>query len=137
LVKDYIKKYKVSSSTVDEVYGYVEQARIGVLYKNGATAERMLALAKKDRDTKKFAKLIKKYIDKGTPLMWSMTTGIHAEFGTQSGNIGGHMRTIIGYNEKTGEILYSDTWGKGHELKRWSTEQVFTVTSSIYELRPR
>ena len=28
------------------------------------------------------------------------------------------MRMIIGYNDKTKAILFSDSWGAGHELKQ-------------------
>ncbi len=39
---------------------------------------------------------VKKYIDRGAPLFWT---------------IPGHIRLIVGYNEETNEILYSDSWG--------------------------
>ena len=40
-------------------------------------------------------------------------------------------------NAKTREILYSDTWGAGHELKRMSEDQAFTITTDAFFLRPQ
>ena len=81
-----------------------------------------------------------RYIDKGIPLIWGLfvTAEIEAvahrraEARTQTpakewaqrlkaqrgdtrrvkpDTAGGHMRLIVGYNEQTGEIAYSDSWG--------------------------
>lgn len=49
---------------------------------------------------------------------------------------GGHMRLIIGYNPQTKEILYTDTWGAGHELKRMPEDWAFTITHDAFFLRP-
>ena len=49
---------------------------------------------------------------------------------------GGHMRLIIGYNDRTQEILYTDTWGAGHELKRLSLADAWTITLGLYCLQP-
>jgi hypothetical protein len=46
------------------------------------------------------------------------------------------MRLIIGYNQKKKEILYSDTWGAGHELKRMPEDWAFTITHDAFFLRP-
>ncbi|MEM1057895.1 MAG: hypothetical protein AAGK14_01495 [Verrucomicrobiota bacterium] len=46
---------------------------------------------------------------------------LYAELAEQPqsfGGGGGHMRLIIGYNEQTGEIAITDSWGKGFE-ERW------------------
>jgi hypothetical protein len=34
----------------------------------------------------------------------------------------GHLRLIVGYNEETGEIAFSDSWGAGNE-ERWMTQE--------------
>ena len=49
---------------------------------------------------------------------------------------GGHLRLIIGYNEKNDEILYSDSWGAGHELKRMSTPDAYGATTSLRMIKP-
>ena len=46
--------------------------------------------------------------------IWSVLVGRVKEKPPVQG-AGGHMRLIIGYNDKTSELLYSDSWGRGHE----------------------
>jgi hypothetical protein len=46
------------------------------------------------------------------------------------------MRLIIGYNTATNEILYSDSWGAGHELKRLGLAEAFCATHGIYSIQP-
>ncbi|NJK44508.1 MAG: ABC transporter permease [Pleurocapsa sp. SU_196_0] len=54
---------------------------------------------------------------------------------------GGHMRLIIGYNTKTGQLLFSDSWGAGHELKRIKLEDGVRLHEKVKveldDLRPR
>ncbi len=50
---------------------------------------------------------------------------------------GGHMRMIIGYNDKAKDLLYTDTWGAGHELKRMPLTEGWTITLGLYSLQPR
>jgi hypothetical protein len=49
---------------------------------------------------------------------------------------GGHMRLLIGYNSKTQELLYTDSWGKGHELKRMPAGQAWCMTMALYTMAP-
>ncbi len=46
------------------------------------------------------------------------------------------MRIIVGYNAATGEILYSDSWGAGHEEKRMAIDDAWTVTTGLGSLQP-
>lgn len=83
----------------------------------------------------RFKKQIRDYIDLGTPLLWALQVGVFPEKGIpQSG--GGHMRLIIGYNEKKDEIIYTDSWGPGHEFKRMSAANAFTSTMHLITLKP-
>jgi hypothetical protein len=83
----------------------------------------------------RFKKQIRDYIDAGTPLLWALQVGVFPERGIpQSG--GGHMRLIIGYNEKNGEIIYTDSWGPGHEFKRMSAANAYTATMHLITLKP-
>jgi hypothetical protein len=50
---------------------------------------------------------------------------------------GGHMRLIIGYNRKEGELLYSDSWGRGHEEKRMALDDAWAITTNLYAIKPR
>lgn len=85
-----------------------------------------------------FKKDLCAYIDKGVPLMWSCLVGIFPEvpdIGAQGAF--GHMRLIIGYNKQTDELLYSDSWGGAHSLKRMPMAQGWAMTKGLLVLLPR
>ena len=90
----------------------------------------------RDARYRKFLTGVKTQIDKGVPICWGVTLGVFPEPGLNPQSKGGHMRLIIGYNAKTHEILYSDTWGAGHELKRMPEDWAFTITHEAFFLRP-
>lgn len=94
-------------------------------------------MRKKDSRLRKFLNGVRQQIDQGIPLFWGVTLGIFPEAGTNPQTRGGHMRLIIGYNDKKKEILYTDTWGEGHELKRMPEDWAFTITDDLFFLRPR
>jgi hypothetical protein len=90
-----------------------------------------------DRNYQKFVSEVKKQIDKGYIIAWSMVVGLLQENGEparQSG--GGHMRMIIGYNDKLKQFIFSDSWGSGHEIKTIDMKSAYIVTSDIYEIIP-
>ena len=68
-------------------------------------------------------------------MLWAVQLGIFSEHAIPQA-IGGHMRLIIGYNEKTGEILYSDSWGEGHGEKRMRTDRGYAITNGLYVVTP-
>ena len=78
---------------------------------------------------------VKQQIDKGIPLFWGVTLGIFPEPDIPQAS-GGHARLIIGYNTRKNEIIYSDSWGRGHEFKRMSADKAFTITSYLMYMRP-
>ena len=79
---------------------------------------------------------MKKNVDAGQPLVWLVILGIvPEENGSQSA--GGHMRLINGYNETTKEIVYTDSWGAGHEKKRMSYDDAWAITSGLVAMVPR
>ena len=84
---------------------------------------------------KKFLADVHQQVDKGIPLFWGLTLGIYPEADIPQAR-GGHMRLIIGYNDKKGEILYTDTWGKGHELKRMPSDWAFTASHCLMYMKP-
>ncbi len=97
----------------------------------------ILEMRKKDFNRKKFIDGIKKQTSAGIPVFWGVTLGIFPEPGLNLlQSRGGHMRLIIGYNEKTRDILYTDTWGAGHELKRMNEDMAFAITHDAFFLRP-
>ena len=86
---------------------------------------------------REFAKQVHKYIDGGIPLLWSLELGLHPEQPELSEQTsGGHMRLIIGYNDRTEELLFSDSWGAGHERKRMKCRDAYQATKGLFALEP-
>ena len=86
---------------------------------------------------KKFSSGVRQQVALGIPVFWGVTLGIYPEKGVSMQSTGGHMRLIIGYNDKKKEILYTDTWGEGHELKRMPEDWAFAITHDAFFLKPR
>jgi hypothetical protein len=93
------------------------------------------ARTKNPADMNRFQRQVAAHIDTGIPLLWSVMLGKVPEKGIPQ-NAGGHMRLIIGYNAKTNEILFSDSWGIGHELKRMSAADAWTMTTGVFSIEP-
>ncbi len=88
-------------------------------------------------DQSDFLKAVHGYIDDGLPLLWALELGRYPEkpqLNPQTA--GGHMRMIIGYNDKTNEILFSDSWGAGHEFKRMNQSHAFQASHGLFVLKP-
>jgi hypothetical protein len=83
----------------------------------------------------RFTGKIEEYVDQGIPLCWALQLGMFKEDGIPQSR-GGHMRLILGYNKKTKEILYSDSWGKGHEMKRMPAANAWCMTMALYTMAP-
>ncbi|MFZ0712254.1 MAG: C39 family peptidase, partial [Terrimicrobiaceae bacterium] len=90
---------------------------------------------KNTADFGRFKRDIQRTIDEGTPLLWSVRLGIVSEKEIPQA-FGGHMRIIIGYNTATNEILYTDSWGMGHEEKRMAADDAWTITNGLSSLQP-
>lgn len=87
-----------------------------------------------DRACDAFEKNVMERIDESDPLFWTVRLGDVPEKGVVQGEHSPHMRLIIGYNEDRGEILYSDSWGEGHELKRMDGQDALSITQGMYYL---
>ncbi|MDD5520685.1 MAG: C39 family peptidase [Kiritimatiellae bacterium] len=85
----------------------------------------------------RFGKIIKDKINNGYPVLWGVQLGIVDEIPKLPQGNGGHLRLIIGYNTKSSEILYSDSWGAGHELKRMKMDAAYAITTGMYTIEPR
>ena len=90
----------------------------------------------KDLNSKIFINKIKEKIDQGIPLVWAVMLGFVEEDPKLPQARGGHMRMIIGYNAKTNEILYTDSWGAGHEFKRMSFDDAWMITMELMVVSP-
>jgi hypothetical protein len=107
---------------------------IMALYSDGRLRE---ARNLKPVDEKEFQKLILDYVGKGIPLLWGLELGRFPEeppLKMQEG--GGHMRLIIGCNSKTGQLIFTDSWGAGHEMKRMKISDASQATHGIFAMQP-
>jgi hypothetical protein len=91
---------------------------------------------KRANEKTKFTNEIVTAVDKGVPLLWSVEVGWVEETPALPQARGGHMRLIIGYNKKTNEIFYTDTWGAGHELKKMKLDDAFFITNGLFSVAP-
>ncbi|NNC88266.1 MAG: hypothetical protein HKN82_07390 [Akkermansiaceae bacterium] len=82
-----------------------------------------------------FRRKIEEYVDQGIPLCWTLYMGMFKEDDTPQ-SYGGHMRLIIGYNNEKEEIIYSDSWGKGHAVKRMRADEAWCMTMALYSMLP-
>jgi hypothetical protein len=88
-------------------------------------------------DERKFLKAVSSFVDKGLPLLWSLELGRFPEVPQLSPQTaGGHMRMIIGYNEKAQEIIFSDSWGAKHEAKRMKMSDAYKASHGLFVLIP-
>lgn len=96
----------------------------------------LLAARGNKKYVKKWFAPIKKSIDAGIPVLWSVELGLFPEEGSGQQSNGAHMRMIVGYNEKDGTIYFSDSWGAGHEKKAIKMNNAAAMTHVRYILRP-
>lgn len=88
-------------------------------------------------DQSDFLRAIERSIDDGIPVLWSLTLGRYPEIPAISPQTsGGHMRMIIGYNEEKKQVLFSDSWGAGHELKRMDQSHAYQASTAVYTVSP-
>jgi hypothetical protein len=88
-------------------------------------------------DDRKFFKEMRTYIDSGLPLLWSLELGRYPEVPQLSPQTaGGHMRMIVGYNDKTEEVIFSDSWGARHEAKRMKMSDAYKASHGLFVLKP-
>jgi hypothetical protein len=108
---------------------------VGMVYQM-MDAELLKEVKTKNASTvSRFLRNVQANIDAGTPLLWSVQLGKFPERGVpQSG--GGHMRLLIGYNLKTNEVIFSDSWGRGHEMKRMPMANALTITTGMTVMEP-
>ncbi len=90
-----------------------------------------------DREFKQFQEAIITNIDQGIPVAWGVVLGLLCEPGKRPARQGGHMRIINGYNPQNGKIIYTDSWGIGHEFKEISREDAWTITMFAETFVPR
>lgn len=82
-----------------------------------------------------FLKALHDQVNAGVPLVWSVTLGLFPEPDIPQAS-GGHMRLVIGYNDKSKEIIYTDSWGAGHEYKRMPVDVAWSIANSVLYIKP-
>ena len=85
---------------------------------------------------KRFQRDVTGNINAGIPLLWAVKLGIIKEESLPQ-QLGMHMRLITGYNDKEKKIIYSDSWGAGHEYKKMGWEDAWTITTFTGLFAPR
>ena len=83
-------------------------------------------------------------IDIGVPLLWCVLLPL-GESGvpnsttpqnlTRMGRVG-HMRLITGYCANNQELIYSDSWGEGHERKVMRLAKAKEMTRAVFSMKP-
>ena len=88
-------------------------------------------------DEKEFQKVIMEYTGKGIPLLWGLELGKYPEEPPlKMQGSGGHMRLIIGCNPQTGKLIFTDSWGPGHEMKRMKISDALQATHANLARQP-
>lgn len=85
----------------------------------------------------RFSKMVKEKINAGYPVLWGVMLGLVEEQPALPQASGGHLRLLIGYNTRTQELLYTDSWGAGHELKRMPESEAYAITMTLHTIEPR
>ena len=85
--------------------------------------------------TQWFQQKIKPSIDAGIPILWSVQLGLVPEPGLPQVS-GGHMRLITGYGPGGKTLVYSDSWGAGHERKTMAIEDAIAITLGLKAISP-
>lgn len=81
---------------------------------------------------RKFTTIVRNNIDKGYPVVWAVIY-----FDERLARNGFHARLINGYNDKQNTIIYTDTWGAGHEKKVMPMEDAYAITHIMLLVYPR
>jgi len=133
LIADYNRAAKKAG--VAEVPDPGRMIDVGAVYRamNGEVLKDVRTKSKADMS--RFQRQIQTHIDQGVPLLWTVMLGLTTEKGLPQ-TAGGHMRLIIGYNTQKEEILFSDSWGAGHELKRLPLADAWTMTTGAMSIEP-
>ncbi|GEP43965.1 C39 family peptidase [Brevifollis gellanilyticus] len=115
--------------------------KFGVAFKPLVNPEQYYGTGGKRRvSLKEFTSIIKEHADKGVPLLWALGLGQFPEDPPlpNGGQVsGGHMRMIIGYNATKNQVIFTDSWGAGHEKKRMKAMDAYEATLGLYSMSPR
>ena len=135
-VADYNKMAKKMKKDEIDVRRYQRAAGIDAnAIRESMTFDVLKAARLKNPRFKNFLKSLHDQINAGVPLFWGVTLGYIPEPDIPQAR-GGHMRLVIGFNDKTKELIYTDSWGAGHEFKRMPWDDAFAITDALFYLKP-
>ncbi|MBR1609384.1 MAG: C39 family peptidase, partial [Kiritimatiellae bacterium] len=80
--------------------------------------------------------LVRKSVDSGIPLVWSVVLGFAPEEPPLPGASGAHVRIITGYDDARGVVVYTDSWGAGHERKEMPYAAAAAITTALHSIAP-
>lgn len=132
-IKDYNKAAKKAKNPEIKIGNVID---VGALYAT-ANPDLLIEAFAGGSDLERFRRDVRGSIDAGIPMLWTLELGIFPEHG--GGRLqarGGHMRLLIGYNQASDEVLFSDSWGRGHELKRMKCKDAMAVTTGLFAILP-
>jgi hypothetical protein len=114
---------------------------IGMLAQSGGLVQvekdRGRLLVGKPVDEAAFLKAIRNHVDNGLPLLWSLELGQYKETPELNPQTaGGHMRIVSGYNDKEKTVIFTDSWGAGHERKTMAMSDAYQATRGLFVLQP-
>lgn len=133
-IKDYNREAKKLGKPELGVGGFMDDWFLGIDDKLWVEVR-----AKKQGDVRKWIAPIRKSIDAGIPVLWSVfASGLYNhEAHEEGGGAGGaHMRMIIGYNSEKNTIIYSDSWGDWAAKRTMTSAEAYSVTVTTYALSP-
>ena len=85
-----------------------------------------------------FTKEVMRSIDRGEVLCWAVIVFPPGKDGkVQPGAPAGHYRIINGYNAKKQEIIFTDSYGLGHESSRCSFAEAWAITVKVFSITPK
>ncbi len=109
---------------------------VGKIFKDMDKAVYVESRLRRRSKVRRFERDVKDYTKDGVPLFWTIVLGFVKEPEIPQA-FGGHMRLIIGFNDKTEEIIYSDSWGPGHEFKKMKLTDAYAITTGLYAITPK
>jgi len=89
-----------------------------------------LRVKRNPAEYQQFLQQIRQHIDRGVPLLWGVRLGVFPEPNLPQAG-GGHMRLIIGYDERREQLIYSDSWGAEHASKHMPMDRAWTITTRL------
>jgi ribonuclease HI len=135
MVEDYNREAKKAHAQPIDLYRRdTAYTNIWDLFDNNLFLKSRL---KEKASIERFFKIVQEKVNEGIPVCQCCIIGILPEEAKIGQAPGGHLRLLIGYNLKTREVLYTDSWGPGHERKRMGLGPAFAITTGLFTMEPK